>query len=155
MANVPYPGHVRTGQILSGQIDLRELASMGMAVGTAFDTITEGDALYASRTTPNYYARALATGTGTMPVIGVAMATAASGAGVRVMTAPGRKQYSGYNFSGFLGQEVYISPATRGALEVNTTTVSGNYVQVVGYVDTFDTVYFRPTMVLQRGGPLY
>ena len=154
MANFPYPGHILSGQVLSGVVDWAAMGPAGYQIGTAHDTIAAGDPVYQVRTGGRGYARAVATATGTMPAIGVAEAAAVSGASVRVIVSPGQVNVSGYNYSGHHGEDLWV-PAAVGSPVTADPTTSGQYAQVIGFVVDTDSIYFRPGPMHQKGGGVW
>ena len=128
-----------------------ELEDYGLLLQTyrTLEAITEGDAVYLNAS--GYLGRARANSSTTMHAIGVAHRAIASGIQGRVVTH-GPFRTSGYNFSGFIGRNAYVSPDTVGAISTTPPTSSGQIVQHIGFLSDGSLLYVSIGTSFQRGG---
>jgi len=148
---------IGTGAVTNVKIAAREVGASSIAYGTqrqlqftSADTIAIRDAVYIG--SAGTVLRAQANASGTMPTVGVAAEAMASGA-IGAVAAAGL--VSGYNFSGYVGREVYVSPATAGLVTPIPPGASGQIVQVVGKAYNVSTLLIQVGTMLQVGGAQY
>ena len=144
--------------ITTFDIGAREVNADNVALGaqrqieiTSADTLAALDAVYIG--TAGTVLRARANASSTMPAIGVATLATVSGA---VATIATEGLVYGFNFSGYVGREIYVSPDTAGAVTpLGGTIVSGQLVQVVGKAYNVSGLLLQIGPALQRGGAQY
>ena len=95
------------------------------------DTFAEGDLAYTDAS--GYILRAQANASASMHAIGVLVKAAASGLQASVRNR-GLFTTSNYDFSGFIGRYAYAATGTAGAIQTTPPALSGQIVQVVGYM---------------------
>ena len=98
---------------------------------TTADTFAEGDLAYVNAS--GYILRAQANASASMHAIGALVKAAASGLQASIRNR-GPFDSTNYDFSGFIGRYAYVSTSTAGAIQTNAPGLSGQIVQVVGYM---------------------
>jgi len=84
-----------------------------------------------------------------VPAAGISNQSANSGASIKLGVFGKSQGASGkYNFSGYVGQEVYVSPATPGAATITKPSASGDIIQVVGIAINASTLFVNPQLVI-------
>jgi len=118
----------------------------------AFEAIAEGDGVYINSSSRVAPARADASGT--MHVAALAVTAIASG-DLGPLRDRGPLPSTNYDFSGFVGQNAYISTGTAGQITEVVPSASGQIVQQVGTIRAPNLIQIDIGPGAQRDGGLF
>ncbi len=156
-ANAIGGGHIVAGGVISGNIGSGQIGTTHLAADVAVNisqigqeqTFPAADLISAylciQYSTSNYFNYARANAVATMPALGLATANIASGQ-VGTFQYRGRIQNTGWNFSGYVGNLVYVGTSSEVTLITSGMTVSGTCIQRFGKVATPNTVFVSPDL---------
>jgi hypothetical protein len=90
------------------------------------------------------YAKAQANAAATTPC--VVMAIEADNAGTRKVLKRGYVKNAAWAWT--KGQMLYVSPTTAGGITATLPATAGQQVQIIGYAESANTIYFNPQYVV-------